>query len=221
MGTQNPVLFVGPTLWGLETSLLGTTPIDLRPPVGRGDIQALIHESHQPGVIVIADGIFYHYPAVGHAEIRGALNCGWSVWGVSSMGAIRAAEMQALGVRGFGEVYQMFVDDPDFTDDEVALLHQRDVPYRPLSEPLVHIRRFLENLTAQWLIEDRTRQNIINDLKSLWFGDRTLRHLGSLQAHHTGIDPGRIARELQGFEQYRVKSHDLRAILESRPWEGG
>ncbi|WP_425300876.1 TfuA-like protein, partial [Nocardia wallacei] len=33
-------------------------------------------------------------------EIREALEAGWSVWGLSSMGAIRAAEMRLLGMRG-------------------------------------------------------------------------------------------------------------------------
>ena len=38
------------------------------------------------------------------------------------MGAIRAREMAHLGMRGFGRVFERFVAEDDFQDDEVALL---------------------------------------------------------------------------------------------------
>ena len=58
--------------------------------------------------MIICDGVFESQPAVSHAELCRALDGGWAVWGVSSIGAIRAFEMRAEGMRGFGYVYKQF-----------------------------------------------------------------------------------------------------------------
>src|SRR4051812_45698286 len=107
------VAFVGPTYEPIAPSRLieaaGFVP---RPPASRGDIAAL-DDSH-PGVIALIDGRFNEQLAVGHAELRRAIERGWDVWGLSSMGAIRAYEMRGLGMKGFGTVYQHFLALGDF-----------------------------------------------------------------------------------------------------------
>ena len=71
------------------------------------------------------------------------------MWGLSSMGAIRAREMAHLGMRGYGSVYAPFATEGDFQDDEVALLHEPNAPYRPVSEPLVHLREAVAHLASE------------------------------------------------------------------------
>ena len=43
-----------------------------------------------------------------HREILAAVRKGVRVVGASSMGALRAAEMDTLGMTGIGEVYRMY-----------------------------------------------------------------------------------------------------------------
>jgi len=196
-------LYVGPTAYGLQ--LPGG--IDVRPPVRRGDLRDLVRTTG-PGTVAIADGTFHAYPSVGHAEIREALDAGWTVWGLCSMGAIRAAEMRHLGMRGFGAVYERYAGCDDFDDDEVALVHQEEAPFRPLSEPLIHIREFLLSL------ELPEHDRILKSLKQRWYAERTLEALRELLR-----ETGQTDRSMAGFDAFRLKRSDLVRFLAERPWE--
>jgi hypothetical protein len=209
-------IFVGPTLHrGLAAKL--TFELDdfvLLPPAKRGDMQRLVGSGATPGVVAIVDGYFHlHNLAIGHAELRMAIAAGWHVWGLSSMGAIRAAEMRDLGMRGFGAVYRRYADDPRFRDDEVALLHQPDPPYRTFSEPLVHIRAWLDAMvTAGDLAADR-RHEILATLMPMWFGDRTHDFLRACVG-------ASAAKWVDRLEDFQLKSRDLGDFLHLRPWQG-
>lgn len=207
-------VFVGPTLHrGLAAKL--TFELDdfvVLPPAKRGDMQRLLAES-PPGLVALVDGYFHlHSLAIGHAELRGALEAGWEIWGMSSMGAIRAAEMRELGMRGFGRVFQSYVDDPRFRDDEVALLHQPEPPYRTFSEPLVHIRAWLAAMVAAHELTTERCEEILATLMPMWFGDRTLDFL------RTTVGPELAARWLVRIDEFQLKSADLSEFLRTCPW---
>jgi hypothetical protein len=213
-----PVLFAGPSLVEVDGSALTRAEVEFHPPVRRGDVERLVVAREDPGTLIIADGVFHHYPSVGHAEIRFALGRGWEVWGVSSMGAIRAAEMLGFGMRGFGLVFERFASDPDFCDDEVALLHWAEPPFTPLTEPLIHIRAFLGTLLEDGRIDQPQADVVLSHLKSLWFGYRTLAVLARLLESRTRMSSSEILAETKSFRKYRVKIHDIQALLERRPW---
>jgi hypothetical protein len=211
-------LFAGPTLFGMRgAARVLSDDIVLLPPARRGDIAALV-SAHVPSSIVIADGLFERCLSVGHAEIRGAVERGWEVWGVSSLGAVRAYEMRACGVRGFGAVYGMFFRCADFQDDEVALRHGAEPPFKAFSEPLIHLRVALEHLVSVRLLDERVQQDVISRLKSLWYGARTLPLFNALLASGAGARARQIADELRDFDAYRIKQSDLRGLLSLSPW---
>jgi hypothetical protein len=206
----NKYIFVGPTLHrGLACNLaMPTDDLIVLPPAKRGDMQRLL-ASEPPGLAIVVDGYFHlHNLAIGHAELRDALAAGWQVWGLSSMGAIRAAELGDLGMRGFGRVYRRYADDPAFRDDEVALLHEPEPPYRPFSEPLVHVRALLAAMVDASAITRTAHDEIIATLMPMWFGDRTPTFLETL------IDPAWVRR----LDEFQTKSQDLAAFLASRPY---
>lgn len=210
-------MFAGPTLNG-AASLAQENGVKLLPPVKRGDVERLV-STRRPGVMAIVDGQFHQCLSVGHAEIRLAIAAGWQVWGLSSMGAIRACEMRHVGMHGFGEVYEWFCREEDFRDDEVALTHGPTAPYVALSEPLVHIRVWLRELVKTRLLSPTQEKRLLKDLMSLWFGERTL---SRVRAMVLALIPDR-ARELDeslaGFDRYRLKSRDLSDFLREQPWK--
>jgi hypothetical protein len=215
------ILFAGPTLARAQTMTPAEimrarlTGVRLAPPVKRGDLPACVAAT-APGTLVLVDGLFHAALAVGHAEIRDALAAGWQVWGLSSMGAIRAREMQHLGMRGFGQVFALYCQpDVDFRDDEVTLLHEGRPPWRELSEPLVHLRAALTALQARQLISTDAVAAILDELMQLWFGDRTLPWL--LQRLTALVPPEELTRLVQDFDRYRLKSLDLLRFLDERP----
>jgi hypothetical protein len=192
--------------------------ICLLPPAQRGDVEDLV-SSFRPGIIILVDGVFHLRLAVGHAEIREAVEKGWRVWGLSSMGAIRAYEMRNAGVRGYGRVYECFFQHEDFRDDEVALLHELEPPFRSFSEPLIHIRFWLRELVKVRILSSTQHDQILESLKSLWFGDRTLLRvrgtvLDLVPEHEDSVDA-----MLAHFDRFRVKSLDLVDFLQKQVWK--
>lgn len=212
------VMFAGPTLAASARARKLARGIRVRRPVRRHDVEALVASRRKPGIVVLVDGVFHDSLAVGHAEIRDALARGWIVWGLSSMGAIRAREMSHLGMRGYGRVYERFCQGDDFQDDEVALLHEASPPYRAVSEPLFHLRGAMEHLARAGLVAERDALDVIENLKSRWYGERTVRGtIESLARRLPGVASA-IRRELTDFDRFRTKTLDLERFLEERPW---
>jgi hypothetical protein len=209
-------LFAGPSLQAIDSQLLRGGGLMVRPPVKRGDIERLVAQS-PPSNIAFVDGVFHAHPAVGHAEILDALGAGWRIWGLSSMGAIRACEMDTLGMTGFGEVYRQFASDPDMSDDEVTLIHQTQEPFLSLSEPLIHIRQFLGQWTTERIITPAQEQHILHYLKNMWYGHRTLNCLKEALLA-LPVATKQIDNALANFSAYRIKSLDLIEFLKLQPW---
>jgi hypothetical protein len=104
-------------------------------------------------VICIIDGYFGNVPSVWHKEILFALKSGTAVCGASSMGALRAAELHAYGMIGFGWVYRAFRRGVLQDDDEVCVIHAvPELNFEPLSEAMVNIRRSLAGMRGRGLI---------------------------------------------------------------------
>ena len=217
-GAGGLIFFAGPTLAASPRARELIAPYRVRPPVRRFDVAKLADARDRPHTIVIVDGVFHDSLAVGHAEIRDALARGIRVWGLSSMGAIRAREMAPLGMRGFGRVFARFMEDGDFQDDEVALLHEGTPPYRALTEPLVHLRAAIEHLVAHGIVDAAGGESVLRDLKSRWYGERTLR--GTIDALGARARGGAAAvrAELGDFRRFAIKAGDLERFLEERPW---
>ncbi|MGZ2257230.1 TfuA-like protein [Roseobacter sp. A03A-229] len=134
------ILFAGPSIHGLGAQMSST--VRLCPPVQQGDVYLATLEN--PGAIAIIDGFFEGAPAVWHKEILWALKRGIPVLGASSMGALRAAEMDVFGMVGLGAIYEDYRDGALEDDDEVALLHGPEaVGYPPLSLAMVNVRATL------------------------------------------------------------------------------
>jgi hypothetical protein len=213
-------MFAGPTLARASAMSPGLdrSGIVILPPVKRGDVTRVANLP-EPGVLAIVDGYFHlENLSVGHLEIRLALKRQWQVWGLSSMGAIRAAEMHHLGLRGWGAVFERYRDDPNFRDDEVALLHEPGPPYREATEPLVHMRAGLADLVARGTITAEDETAILDKLMSLWFGDRSLPYLRELIVERQPGKAEELRAWLQGFDRFRLKALDLLSFLEKRPW---
>ena len=212
------VLYAGPSAWGIGPDSFARAGVQLHPPARRGDIDALVAQSAVPGVAIVCDGVFQCAPALSHAELYRALQAGWNLWGVSSLGAIRAWEMRDEGMRGFGEVYAMFDRFDDFTDDEMCLLHLPEPPWFPASEALVNVRYGLEQRGRTFGIGAAAGAIVIDALRELWFGDRTEERIRAVMTEGAGIDPATVTAFLCWLRLNRVKTIDLRRLLQCRPW---
>ncbi|MBQ9160009.1 MAG: TfuA-related McrA-glycine thioamidation protein [Methanobrevibacter sp.] len=115
-------------------------------PIQRGDLAQALKEN--PNIIGIIDGVFHQNSAVGHKEILSVLKKGIEVYGASSMGALRASELDTLGMVGIGYVYNQYASGEVDSDDDVAVMLDSQT-LEPLSEPLINMKYVFENAAAE------------------------------------------------------------------------
>lgn len=210
-------IFVGPTAYGIDLTSLQIDDVEIYPPAQRGDIYKLC-KSNDPGAIAIIDGTFHANPSVGHTEILTALNSGWLIWGLSSMGAIRAFEMQSFGMKGYGRVFEEFSKHDDFRDDEVTLIHGSEKPFIPITEPLVHIRECLNDLMHKQIISKQIAEDLLDEFSTIWYGYRSLKRLNTRLKERTNIPHMEIDQITNAFSRYRIKTKDMMSFLNEKSW---
>ena len=88
------IIFAGPSISHMELAVLTTA--DLAPPIRRGDIDRFADYE----MFVIIDGEFGQSLSVSPKEILSILKTGRIVIGASSMGALRASELDTCGMIG-------------------------------------------------------------------------------------------------------------------------
>jgi hypothetical protein len=133
------LVFVGPGLTEEDYGEIDTDAIDLRPPIRRGDLISAIDSGYR--IVSIVDGEFYQALAVSPKEILIGLRAGLHIAGGSSMGALRAAEMDVYGMEGVGQIYAWYRNGVVTRDDDVALMFGSfdSGSYRATTVPMVNV----------------------------------------------------------------------------------
>jgi len=167
---MKPVVFGGPSIFGLPAALLAA--FDIRDPARRGDVlEAAIGGARE---IAIIDGFFDQAPSIWHKEILWALSNGAAVAGAASMGALRACECECFGMVGVGRIFEDYRSGLRTADSDVALLHApKELGYRPLTVALVDVEATLDLLQAGDLIGDAEAELIIRRGAALHFRERS------------------------------------------------
>ena len=133
---DRPIVFAGPSVRALRPE--ARRRLDIRAPARRGDLEALRAET-RPGYVLLIDGVFGASMAATPTECRHLLEDGWGLWGASSIGALRAAELWSIGMVGIGEVYLQFRLDPVPSDGDVAVAYHPD-SHEELTVSVVQLR---------------------------------------------------------------------------------
>ena len=162
------VVFLGPSLDPLVACRLLTA--QFFPPAKRGDITDAATSGAR--IITLIDGVFFQDSSVGHREILSAIRDGVRVIGASSMGALRAAELDTLGMEGVGEIYRLYRDGVLTSDDEVALVFEPET-FLALSEPLINIRCTIRAAERAGVLRPEVAELLEGIAVSLYFPDRT------------------------------------------------
>jgi hypothetical protein len=165
------VVFLGPSLSIDEARR--TLPARYLGPARCGDV--LRARRLSPRVIAIVDGVFARTAAIWHKEILLALDDGISVFGASSMGALRAAELVPFGMVGIGRIFEAYRDGRYTDDDEVALLHGPiDTGYREMSQAMVNIRATVALAVSSGVIHPDSGERVISCAKDTFYQVRSL-----------------------------------------------
>ncbi len=204
------VVFLGPSLPRDEARRL--LRADYRAPAGQGDVWRAM--SSNPRAIVLIDGVFESQPSVWHHEVRTALDAGIAVYGASSMGALRAAELSGHGMIGVGEVFTRYQSGELLDDAEVALLQgPADFGFRALTIPLVNIRVAAERGVAAQQFSARVAREWVRSAGAIFYQQRTWSAVRRALA--TSLDTDAVAQIEQWWlsRTHDVKADDARACL--------
>jgi hypothetical protein len=167
---QKIIVFLGPSLDQVAAEKILSA--QYLPPARRGDLLAAVKNGAT--IIGLIDGVFHQESAVAHREILAAVKKGVRVVGASSMGALRAAEMDTLGMVGIGKIYSMYKNGELESDDEVALVFDPSSGLA-LSEPLINIRFTLKLAREDGIITLAEHDSLLASARSLFYPKRTYR----------------------------------------------
>jgi len=167
------IIYLGPSLPLEEAKYILSSnnrrEVVYAPPIKRGDIPKALSDGFN--IIAIVDGVFFRESAVSPRELMDVLKTGVKIYGASSMGALRASELDRYGMIGIGKIYQWYRDGTLNSDDEVALSFDSE-EFIPISEPLVNIRETIKKATDENIISQEESEIIFKSAKSQYFPER-------------------------------------------------
>jgi hypothetical protein len=201
------VIFAGPTL--AQAEITARLDAVVRGPAAFGDVYRAAHG--RPTAIGIIDGYFERVPAIWHKEILWAMSEGVHVFGASSMGALRAAELCAFGMVGVGKIFEAFRDGELEDDDEVAVAHgAAETGYQAGSEAMVNIRATLRRARAEQILSEETDGRLTCLAKEAFYAERCYPAL--LEAGKAeGVDATELSRFRAWLPTHRVDQKRLDA----------
>jgi hypothetical protein len=167
------VVFVGPCLNEPDFIAIDNDRIELLPPIRRGDLPKTVDAGYQ--TIGIIDGEFLHSLAVSPKEVLAALESGCRIIGGSSMGALRAAELDVYGMEGIGTIYDWYRTGVVTRDDDVGLIFSRldTRDYRTTTVPMVNVRWAMLEFKRLGLLPADRRRRISGAARRMHWTERT------------------------------------------------
>jgi hypothetical protein len=183
------------------------------PPASKGDVYRIMASGVK--TIILIDGIFHGKPSIWHRELIHAIEEGIQVFGASSMGALRAAELEPFGMIGYGQVFAWYRDGLLESDDEVALLHgTEEAGFVSMSEPLVNIRyTLIKAVEANYLTAEQVGY-LIDEAKQLYYPQRSYQQI--IQSQIIQDLPIKIATKFKDYlfhNQVNIKQIDAIGVL--------
>ena len=183
-----PIVFLGPSL--SHKMAREHLDADYRPPAAAGDV--LLAALKKPSAILIIDGYFENVPAVWHKEVLFAIESGVRVFGASSMGALRAAELHAFGMIGIGQIFEQYRSGELEDDDEVTVVHGPDGDdFRPISDAMVNIRHALRLAARESRIDQSEHDALLEIGKNIYYPERVWPRIIA-NAINAGLDTARM-----------------------------
>ncbi|HUP57444.1 MAG TPA: TfuA-like protein [Bdellovibrionota bacterium] len=155
-------------------------------PIGRWDVEKDIAE--RTNVLAIIDGKFGQVPPVVPGEIMDALRVGILVYGSSSMGALRAADLHPFGMIGVGKIFHLIKDSEAFRDDYLGQLIVSGFS-RDLSLPYIDFYFNLRELEKRGKVARRVVQKVERIFGDIHFSQRSPASLGMLIEKAFSKDP--------------------------------
>ncbi|MBK2125602.1 TfuA-like protein [Fangia hongkongensis] len=174
-----------------------------------GDMIQALNDGFSLAIII--DGNFDFVSSVWHKEILYAIEKDMIVIGVSSMGALRAAELYPYGMLGSGYVFESYKNNVTTDDSEVAISYYRLDETLQSTLALINIRYSLSQIKN---VVPPVLESIFNKAKSIYYKGRTW---AELQAALTESEYALLKQSYVDIKEKDAKDalRNLTKIIES------
>lgn len=199
---NKPIVYLGPTLSREEA--IKILDADYRDPAKKGDFLMLSRDSDEKKYVGFVDGVFLHdYPPSPIEVYHLATRKNIELIGASSLGALRAVELEKFGMKGIGKIFQLYKKGIINADDEVAVTFVRENNILQ-SEAMIDIRFNLFLAYKKGIITNQTKKRIAKIAKNIYFPFRNYEDI--IKLTHQQFPS--IYNELESFRSYILKNRD-------------
>ena len=199
---NKPIVYLGPTL--SREKAVKILDADYRDPAKKGDFLMLSQDSDEKKYVGCVDGVFLHgYPPPPIEVYHLATRKNIELIGASSLGALRAVELEKFGMKGIGKIFQLYKNGIINADDEVAVTFVRENNILQ-SEAMIDIRFNLFLAYKKGIITNQTKKRIAKIAKNIYFPFRNYEDIIKLTQQQ--FPP--IYNELESFRSYILKNRD-------------
>jgi hypothetical protein len=199
---NKPIVNLGPTLRKEEA--LKNLDADYRDPAKKGDFLMLSQDSDEKKYVGFIDGVFLHdYPPPPIEVYHLATRKNIELLGASSLGALRAVELEKFGMKGIGKIFQLYKNGIIDDDDEVAVTFVRGSNILQ-SEAMIDIRFNLFLAYKKGIITNDTKKRFVKIAKGIYFPFRNYEDIINLtQQQYPSIHD-----ELENFRAHILQNRD-------------
>ena len=199
---NKPIVYLGPTLSREEA--IKILDADYRDPAKKGDFLMLSRDSDEKKYVGFVDGVFLHdYPPSPIEVYHLATRKNIELIGASSLGALRAVELEKFGMKGIGKIFQLYKNGIINADDEVAVTFVRENNILQ-SEAMIDIRFNLFLAYKKGIITNQTKMRFAKIAKNIYFPFRNYEDI--IKLTHQQFPS--IYNELESFRSYILKNRD-------------
>lgn len=199
---NKPIVYLGPTLSREEA--IKILDADYRDPAKKGDFLMLSRDSDEKKYVGFVDGVFLHdYPPSPIEVYHLATRKNIELIGASSLGALRAVELEKFGMKGIGKIFELYKNGIINADDEVAVTFVRENNILQ-SEAMIDIRFNLFLAYKKGVITNQTKKRFAKIAKNIYFPFRNYEDLIKLTQQQFPS----IHNELETFRTYILKNRD-------------
>ena len=199
---NKPIVYLGPTLRREEAVKI--LDADYRDPAKKGDFLMLSQDSDEKKYVGFIDGVFLHdYPPPPIEVYHLATRKNIELLGASSLGALRAVELEKFGMKGIGKIFQLYKNGIIDADDEVAVTFVRGSNVLQ-SEAMIDIRFNLFLAYKKGIITNDTKKRFVKIAKGIYFPFRNYEDIINLtQQQYPSIHD-----ELENFRGHILQNRD-------------
>jgi len=199
---NKPIVYLGPTLSREEA--IKILDADYRDPAKKGDFLMLSRDSDEKKYVGFVDGVFLHdYPPSPIEVYHLATRKNIELIGASSLGALRAVELEKFGMKGIGKIFQLYKNGIINADDEIAVTFVRENNILQ-SEAMIDIRFNLFLAYKKGIITNQTKKRFAKIAKNIYFPFRNYEDI--IKLTHQQFPS--IYNELESFRSYILKNRD-------------